>query len=155
MFFYGFKLHIQITERSLPMGYVVTAASYHDRIVAEEVMTQLPHPYTLEDKGYVSKPLQEKLYREYVIAFWTPSRKNQCTVSPKKWAQWMRRKRKIVETAFSVLTDLFRLTAIRANSVDGFETSLDGILLAYTLVVLRLGHKPKIIGVAERVLIKN
>lgn len=138
MFFYGFKLHIQITERSLPMGYVVTAASYHDRIVAEEVMTQLPHPYTLGDKGYVSQPLQEKLYREYGIAFWTPSRKNQCTVSPKKWAQWMRRKRKIAETTFSVLTDLFRLTAIRANSVDGFETALDGILLAYTLVVLEL-----------------
>lgn len=67
-----------------------------------------------------------------------PSRKNQRTVSPKKWAQWMRRKRKIVETTFSVLADLFRLTAIRANSVDGFETALDGILLAYTLVVLEL-----------------
>jgi hypothetical protein len=43
-----------------------------------------------------------------------------------------------VETTFSVLTYLFRLTAIRANSVDGFETALDGILLAYTLVVLEL-----------------
>lgn len=95
-------------------------------------MTQLPHPYTLGDKGYVSQPLQEKLYREYEIAFWTPSRKNQCTVSPKKWAQWMRRKRKIVETTFSVLTDLFRLTAIRAIA------SMGDILLAYTLVVLEL-----------------
>ncbi len=77
MFFYGFKLHIQITDQSLPMGYVVTAASYHDRIVAEEVMTQLPHPYTLGDKGYVSQPLQKKLHHEYGIAFWTPFRKNQ------------------------------------------------------------------------------
>jgi hypothetical protein len=64
MFFYRFK-------------YVVTAASYHDRTVTEEVMAQLPHPYTLGDKGYVSQPLQEKLHRQYGIAFWTPSRKNQ------------------------------------------------------------------------------
>ncbi|KYD20057.1 hypothetical protein B4135_0956 [Caldibacillus debilis] len=32
-------------------------------------MTQLPHPYTLGDKGYVSQALQKKLYDEYKIAF--------------------------------------------------------------------------------------
>ncbi|MGX1984157.1 DDE family transposase [Thermolongibacillus altinsuensis] len=137
-FFYGVKLHIQITDQSLPMGYVVAAASYHDRTVAEEVMTQLPHPYTLGDKGYVSQLLQEKLHRQYGIAFWTPSRKNQRVSHAKEWTEWMRRKRKIVETTFSVLVDSFHITSIRANSVEGFETALDGILLAYTLVVLGL-----------------
>lgn len=38
----------------------------------------------------------------------------------------------------SVLVDVFRLTSIRANSVEGVETALDGILLAYTLVSLEL-----------------
>lgn len=138
MFFYGFKLHIQITDQSLPMGYVVTVASYHERIVAEEVMTQHPHPYTLGDKGYVSRPLQKKLHHEYGIAFWTPSRKNQQASYSKEWEQWMCRKRKIAETTFSVLVDVFCLTSIRTNSVQGFETALDGILLAYTLVALEL-----------------
>ena len=50
----------------------------------------------------------------------------------------MKRKRKVVETVFSILVDSYRITEIRANSVSGFETALDGILLAYSLVVLRL-----------------
>ncbi|OAO81066.1 Mobile element protein [Geobacillus stearothermophilus] len=43
-----------------------------------------------------------------------------------------------VETVFSILVDSYRITEIRANSVSGFETALDGILLAYSLVVLGL-----------------
>jgi hypothetical protein len=50
----------------------------------------------------------------------------------------MKRKRKVMETAFSVLVDSFRITKIRANSISGFETALDAILLAYSLVVLGL-----------------
>lgn len=76
MFFCEFKLRIQITEQLLSMGYVVTVASCHDRTITEEVMAQFPHPYTFGDKWYVSQPLQDKLIREYGIAFWTPFRKN-------------------------------------------------------------------------------
>ncbi|GMB07959.1 hypothetical protein B1no1_06690 [Thermolongibacillus altinsuensis] len=50
----------------------------------------------------------------------------------------MKRKRKVVETVFSILVDPYRITEIRANSVSGFETALDVILLAYSLVVLGL-----------------
>jgi len=57
---------------------------------------------------------------------------------PNAWKQWMKRKRKLVETVFSILVDLYRITNIRANSIFGFETALDGILLAYSLVVLGL-----------------
>jgi hypothetical protein len=55
--------------------YVVTAASYHDQTVTEELW--LNFRTTLGDKGYVSQLLQEKLHRQYGIAFWTSSRKNQ------------------------------------------------------------------------------
>ncbi|RAK13967.1 hypothetical protein B0I26_1382 [Anoxybacillus vitaminiphilus] len=50
----------------------------------------------------------------------------------------MKRKRKVIETVFSVLIDQYRITEIRANSVSGFESALDGILLAYSLVILGL-----------------
>jgi len=135
---YGFKLHLQITDQALPMGYVVTEASCHDRTAAETVMAQLPHPYTLGDKRYVSQDLQKKLYDEYKITFWTPVRKNQKIHQSKAWKRWMKRKRKVIETVFSVLIDQYRITEIRANSVSGFESALDGILLAYSLVILGL-----------------
>jgi hypothetical protein len=136
--FYGSKLHLQVTDQGLPMGYVVTEASCHDRVAAETVMTQIPHPYNLGGKGYISQTLQKKLYEEYRIAFWTPVRKNQRIRQSDAWKQWMKRKRKVVETVFSILVDSYRITEIRANSVSGFETALDGILLAYSLVVLGL-----------------
>jgi Transposase DDE domain len=75
--FYGLKLHLQVTDQGLPMGYVVTEASCHDRVAAETVMMRIPHPYNLGDKGYISQKLQKKLYEEHRIAFWTPVRKNQ------------------------------------------------------------------------------
>jgi Transposase DDE domain len=141
MFFYGFKLHIQIFDHLLTMGYVVTASSCHDRTVSEKVMAQLPHPHTFGDKGYTSKLLQEKLMSEYGIAFWTPFHKNQRVSCSEEWKQWMCRKRKIAETSFSVLVNQFHLISIRANSVVGFEIALDGILLSYTIVVLGLAKQ--------------
>ncbi|WP_342767137.1 transposase, partial [Paranoxybacillus vitaminiphilus] len=69
---------------------------------------------------------------------WTPVRKNQKIHQSKVWKRWMKRKRKVIETVFSVLIDQYRITEIRANSVSGFESALDSILLAYSLVILGL-----------------
>lgn len=136
--YYGFKQHLQVTDQGLPMGYVVTEASCHDRIAAESVMTQIPHPYNFGDKGFISSDLQKRLYEEYQMALWTPSRKNQKHRPPETWEQWIKQKRKVIETVFSVLVDHYRITEIRANSIIGFEVALDGILLAYSLVTLGL-----------------
>jgi len=136
--YYGLKLHLQVTDQGLPMGYVVTEASCHDRIAAESVMTQIPHPYNLGDKGFISRDLQKRLYEEYQMALWTPSRKNQKHRPSEAWEKWIQQKRKVIETVFSVLVDQYRITEIRANSMIGFEVALDGILLAYSLVTLGL-----------------
>ncbi|GAB6890748.1 IS982-like element ISEfm1 family transposase [Geobacillus stearothermophilus] len=136
--YYGLKLHLQVTDQGLSMGYVVTEASCHDRIAAESVMTQIPHPYNFGDKGFISSDLQKRLYEEYQMALWTPSRKNQKHRASETWEQWIQQKRKVIETVFSVLVDHYRITGIRANSIIGFEVALDGILLAYSLVTLGL-----------------
>ncbi|MED4946123.1 IS982 family transposase, partial [Parageobacillus thermoglucosidasius] len=77
-------------------------------------------------------------HEEHRVAFWTPVRKNHRVHQSDAWKQWMKRKRKVIETVFSILVDSYRITEIRANSVSGFETALDDILLAYSLVVLGL-----------------
>ncbi|KPC97243.1 Transposase DDE domain protein [Geobacillus sp. BCO2] len=136
--YYGFKLHLQVTNQGLAMGYVVTEASCHDVKAAETVMTQIPHPYNFGDKGYISHALREKLYEEHQATFWTPSRHNQKHGPSKAWEEWIRKKRKVIETVFSILVDQYRITDIRANSINGFEVALDGILLAYSLVTLGL-----------------
>lgn len=50
----------------------------------------------------------------------------------------MKRKRKVMDTVFSILVDSYQITDIRANSVSVFESALDSILLAYSLVILGL-----------------
>ncbi|ESU73174.1 transposase IS4 [Geobacillus thermopakistaniensis] len=136
--YYGLMLHLQVTDQELPMGYVVTEASCHDRTAAESVMTQIPHPYNFGDKGFISRDLQKRLYEEYQMALWTPSRKNQKHRASETWEQWIQQKRKVIETVFSVLVGHYRIPEIRANSIIGFEVALDGILLAYSLVTLGL-----------------
>ncbi|GGK36020.1 hypothetical protein GCM10010965_31210 [Caldalkalibacillus thermarum] len=56
------KLHLQVTDQGLPMGYVVTEASCHDRIAAESVMTQIPHPYNC----FLQAKNAEKCKKKYI-----------------------------------------------------------------------------------------
>jgi hypothetical protein len=63
MNFYGFKLHIQLTDQEWIMSYVVAPASYHD-VVVEEVIKQFQCPFTLADKEFISEPLKEKLKKK-------------------------------------------------------------------------------------------
>jgi Transposase DDE domain len=133
-YFYGFKAHIQITDAGMVTSYVVAPCSYHDIEVTEELVSQAPHPVTLGGKGYSSKVMKPHLQHTYGVSLWTPSRSNSTQPSlPKDIGKWMRKKRKQIETTFSVLTDTFLMTSIRANSLSGFETSLEAILLAHTL----------------------
>ncbi|ANB59818.1 transposase DDE domain protein [Anoxybacillus amylolyticus] len=79
-------------------------------------MTQIPHPLNLSDKVFISNQLQKKLHEAYQIAFWTPSRKNQKRRPSASWERWLKQKRKVVETVFSVLVDQYRITDIRAQN---------------------------------------
>ncbi|KHF27547.1 hypothetical protein LR68_03669 [Anoxybacillus sp. BCO1] len=90
------------------------------------------------DKGFISSEWQRKLYEAYQIAFWTPSRKNQKHRPSESCETWLKQKRKVIEMVFSVLIDQYRMTDIRANTISGFESALDGILLMYLLVTLGL-----------------
>jgi len=57
------------------MGYVATEASCHDRMAAETVMTQIPHPYNLGDKGYISQTLQKSCTKSTESLFGRPFEK--------------------------------------------------------------------------------
>ncbi|KHF26856.1 hypothetical protein LR68_04314 [Anoxybacillus sp. BCO1] len=65
--YYGFKLHLQVTNQGLAMGYVVTEASCHDVKAAETVMTPIPHPTTLGTKVHQPRSSRKAVRR-------TPSR---------------------------------------------------------------------------------
>jgi hypothetical protein len=115
------------------MGYVVTEASCHDRVAAETVMTQIPHPYNFGDKGFISRDLQKKAVRRIPNGALD-------SVSKKPETSCVRGMGAVdpTKTQSDRDGDHYRITGIRANSIIGFEVALDGILLAYSLVTLGL-----------------
>jgi hypothetical protein len=133
--YYGLKCSFQITNEGFVVGYVVSKASVHDIRLVEELVEQFPHPYVLADKGYVSEPLREHLKRRFGIHFLAQPRSNRKLPFPKSLADWIRFKRKQIETLFSGFIDTFHLTNIRSTSPLGFELALEGILLAHTFLV--------------------
>ncbi|WP_419964631.1 IS982 family transposase [Paenibacillus campi] len=132
--YYGFKLHMQVDSLGWIQSYVLSAASIHDVQVAEDVLRQAPFPLVLGDKGYLSEPLHVHLEQALGIVLCVPTRSNS---KKQRWTpaftRWMGRKRKQIETVFSLLIRRFALTSIRSRSLSVLEGHIDGILLAYTL----------------------
>ncbi|WP_411346991.1 transposase [Paenibacillus sp. WLX2291] len=93
-----------------------------------------PSALVLGDKGYLSRSLHVRLEQNFGTILCVPTRSNS---KKERWTpaftRWMRRKRKKIETVCSILVTRFALSSIRSKSPSGFETTLDGILLAYTL----------------------
>lgn len=71
MWFYGFKLHLAVTESGFILNYVVTPASVHDVQVVEELLDGIKAPCVLADLGYLSKALKQQLTNRGV-KLWTP-----------------------------------------------------------------------------------
>ncbi|WP_411347499.1 IS982 family transposase [Paenibacillus sp. WLX2291] len=132
--YYGFKLHVQIDSFGFVQRYVLSAASVHDVQIVEELLCQAPSAFVLGDKGYLSHAVQVRLKQHLGTLLCVPTRSNS---KEQRWTpaftRWMRRKRKQIETVFSILVTRFALSSIRSKSPAGFETNVDGILLAYTL----------------------
>ncbi|EFR43442.1 transposase, IS4 family [Streptococcus pseudoporcinus LQ 940-04] len=131
MWFYGFKVHLLVTLSSFIINYVVTSASVHDSQVAEELIEGSSFPYILEDLGYLSKPLKQKLAQKG-YCFWTPLRQNMDgTYHHNHWK--LMPQRRTIETRFSVLCAHFDIERPLARSLKGIELWLEQSILAYNL----------------------
>ena len=75
MWFYGFKVHMAVTESGYILNYIVTHASVPDLPVAKELLAGLKAPYILADLAYLSKTLNQE-FKEHQMTLWTPLRSN-------------------------------------------------------------------------------
>lgn len=125
---------MQIDSFGFVQSYVLSAASVHDVQMVEELLREEPSAFVLGDEGYLSQSLHVRLEKNFGTLLCVPMRSNS---KKERWTpaftRQMRRKLKQIETLFSILVTRFALSSIRSKSPFGFETNLDGILLAYTL----------------------
>ena len=132
IYYYGFKVHVLVSDDGYVLDYAVTRASVHDAKETTELMINA-HPinhYLLGDEGYLGKDLAAELKgMGYVL--WTPYRRNMEGAKKHNDHQLMAIRRTI-ESDFSLLS-YYNAENNRARSLAGFQQRLEIAILAYNM----------------------
>lgn len=129
--FHGFKLHLVINERGEVLSFHVTAGNVDDRKPVPSLVKDL-WGKLYADKGYISKPLAEKLAMEGVriITSVKSNMKNRLLSLQDKL---LLRKRSIIETVNDQLKNISEIEHSRHRSPQNFMLNLLAGLSAYML----------------------
>ena len=134
VYYYGVKINMTVTETGFPLAYVVTSPKKHDVQVLEALVKEAPISHILGDKGYISKPIQDRI-AQLGVTVTTPLRKNM-KGADKVDDRLLSKRRKTVETVFSSLEKL-GIQLFKTRSLLGLESRLESILLVYCLMLDR------------------
>ena len=140
--FYGFKLHLVINDLGEICAFCLTAGNVDDRNI--DVIYQLCDELwgkLFGDRGYISKTLFERLYREGIKLI-TRLRKNMKNVLMDMEDKLLLRKRAVIESVNDFLKNICQVENSRHRSVPNFLVNLLAAISAYSF----LPHKPSIHG---------
>jgi len=130
--FYGFKLHIAITENGELCGVKVTPGNVDDRDldVLDEVLKNVTGKL-FADKGYISKKLFEHLYNKGIVLIHSV-RKNMKNRLLPLIDKLLLRKRSIIETVNDQLKNMCNIEHSRHRNPINFMVNLIAGLIRYT-----------------------
>ena len=132
--FFGFRLHLVITDEGAISDFALCPADVDERTVAREVLRRFEGYDVLADNGYSGEAMQEAAGRGgYRLAVSPKQSQKPATRDEALWRRWLRSKRDLVETVFGMLADQFRFETTRALSTRGLQTRLAAKLLAFNL----------------------
>jgi len=139
--FFGFRFHSLVSDEGAVLDFVLSPADIDERTVARELLRPYDGHYILGDNGYSGEPMKIAAARAG-YALWASPRQSQRPKSREqaRWRRWLRSKRDLVETVFSMLADQFKLERTRALSLWGLKARLISKLLAFNLS-LWLNHQ--------------
>jgi hypothetical protein len=127
--FYGFKLHLTISECGELLSWFITPGNTDDRqvvpMLAKRIWGKL-----FGDKGYVSNPLK-LLLAESNIEFITKLKKNMKDQQISAVDRILLRKRAIIETVFDQLKNISQIEHTRHRSFWNFLVNIIAGLTAY------------------------
>lgn len=131
--FYGFKLHLVISNRGEILAWLLTPGNVADNDL--DVCTRLATGLTgllFGDKGYISQRLFERLYGQNLKLVTRIKRnmKNKLVLPHEKYMLY---KRAVVESVNDQLKNISQIEHTRHRSPINFPTNLAAGLVAYTL----------------------
>lgn len=138
--FFGFKLHMIINEKSEIIAVSITPGNIDDRKAFEQLVnTNVIKGKCFADKGYISKKLFSKMYKKGLQLI-TSIRKDMKQYLMPILDRLMLRKRFIIETVFGYIKENFNIRPNKHRRAQNFFTTLIAALVAYQL----LNNKPNI-----------
>jgi len=131
--FYGFKLHMIINDKSEIIALQITQGNKNDRKPFEEMaISQSLKGKCYADKGYISRDLFSRLY-ERGLTLITGIRKDMRNYLMPLLDKLFLRKRFIIETIFGYIKEQFNIRPNKHRSPTNFFVSLFAALLAYQI----------------------
>lgn len=132
-YFFGFKLHVLMSENGVIVSYYLTPSNVHDvKLIKDMTVGFVNNCTVIGDKGYLVRNGQLKLFENEGINIVTPKRKNQKNQG--NWSPILRYKRKRIETAFSQFCDQFMIKRNYAKKFSGYFSRLTVKIAAFTLL---------------------
>ena len=131
--YFGFKVHLIVSQQGLPLTFTVANADIDDRDVLPYMIADFLNTIIIGDKGYISEPLRQELYDNYGIILLTQKRSNQKDPNTRYVRKVINRLRKRVEVTNNQLDDQFNLSKVRARTHWGFLTRICDKFASFTL----------------------
>lgn len=133
--FYGFKLHLVVSEYGDLLNFTLTPGNTDDRKPVPGLLEGL-FGKVFADRGYVAKKLALKLLEDWGIEFFAKPRRNMKNQLMRLTDKLLARKRSIIETIIDQLKNISQIEHSRHRSPVNFMVNLVCGLIAYC-------HQPK------------
>ena len=133
--FFGFKLHLVVTDRGERLAFCLTPGTVDDRRPVPQLVKRL-FGKLFGDRGYISQPLAEQLFVTPGLQLITKLRKNMHNRLLDWSDKLLLRKRAIIETIIDQLKNISQIEHSRHRSPVNFLVNLVAGLIAYC-------HQPK------------
>jgi len=128
--FYGFKLHLIVSDRGELLSWKVTPGNCDDRRPVEKLAAKL-FGKLFGDLGYLSEPLK-LLLKEQNVELITKVKRNMKNMFLNLSDKLLLRKRAIIETIFDQLKNISQIEHTRHRSLWNFLVNLASGLIAYS-----------------------
>ncbi|MCC9295961.1 IS982 family transposase [Clostridium sp. WLY-B-L2] len=131
--FYGFKLHSLITFDGYITDFTLTSANIDDREALWDLTNNINCITVLGDKGYIGDDICSDLSKERNINLISMKRNNSKSQLPKQLRQQIFKRRRLIETVNSQLSEQLNIARVLAKSRLGLLARLETKILAHNI----------------------
>lgn len=137
LYYFGYKLHLLITEKGFPTRFAFSKASEFDNNMLMDLTYSLSYIYLIGDKGYIDKDDKKKLKDLRNIQKVTPYRKNMKCALTKEELELLSLRRQI-ENDFSIFTNMNVKYCRAKTSLGVFTRVIFGIITLCLIITTNM-----------------